>query len=382
MSLTTIAALAIVLVVAVAGSSRRAEPRGRLVLVGTYTGPHSEGILAYWFDETTGTLAPAGLAAATRNPSFLALHPNGRFVYAVNEVTDFDAGGGGSVTAFALDPASGRLREINRQPTRGGAPCHIVVDRTGAAVIVANYVGGNVAVLPIRDDGSLGEPATVVQHEGSSVHPERQKGPHAHSAKIDAGNRYVVAADLGIDQVRVYRFDPVAAALRPHDPPAVRLTPGAGPRHLAYHPNGRWLYAINELDSTVTVFAWDADRGTLEPTQTIRTVPDDAPESNSTAEIAVHPSGRFVYGSNRGHDSIVTYAVDEATGALRLAGHASTRGEKPRHFSIDPSGAWLVAANQDTHSLVVFRVDDRTGMLAPHGDPVAAGAPVCVLFVQ
>jgi 6-phosphogluconolactonase len=302
-------------------------------------------------------------------------------VYAVNEVSDFDERGGGSVTAFALDAATGRLRELNRQPSRGGSPCHLAVDRTGQALIVANYSGGNVTLLPIREDGTLGEPATVVQHEGHSVHPERQKGPHAHHVRLDPGNRFVVAADLGLDQLRVYRMDPSRPSLSPHDPPFARVTPGAGPRHLAFHPDGRWLYAINELQSTVTTFSWDGASGRLAPQQTVPTVPEGAPPSNSTAEIAVHPSGRFVYGSNRGHDSIVVFAVDGQRGTLVPVEHEPTRGRTPRHFALDPSGRWLIAANQNSHTLTVFRVDERTGALAPQGEPVPAGAPVCVLFL-
>jgi 6-phosphogluconolactonase len=383
MSLQIVTAVGVVLVLGIVavGAGRRAEPRGRLVLVGTYTGEHSEGILAFRFDEETGALAPAGLAAATRNPSFLALHPNGRWVYAVNEVSDVDAQRGGSVTAFALDASSGRLRELNRQPSRGGSPCHLSVDRTGRALLVANYSGGNVTLLPIREDGSLGEPAAVMQHEGRSVHPERQKQPHAHWVKPDPGNRFAIASDLGIDQLLVYRLDPAAPSLQPHDPPSVRVPPGSGPRHVAFHPGGRWLYAINELQSTVTMFAWDGQAGTLEARQTLPTLPDGAPASSSTAEIAVHPSGRFVYGSNRGHDSIAVFAVDPERGTLVTVGHEPTRGRKPRHFAVDPSGRWLIAANQDSHTLAVFRIDPETGALAPHGEPVAAGAPVCVLFV-
>lgn len=383
MTFRTFAACGVLLAVAAAGLAavRRVDTRGRLVLVGTYTGEHSDGILAFRFDEGTGTLAPAGLAAAARNPSFLAAHPNGRWVYAVNEIADYDDEKGGSVTAFAMDAATGRLRELNRQPSRGGAPCHLSIDGTGRVLLVANYSGGNVTALPIAEDGSLGAPSSVGQHQGRSVHPERQKRPHAHSVRVDATNRFVVAADLGIDQLLVYRLEPDGPTLRAHEPPSVRLSPGAGPRHFAFHPGGRWLYAINELQSTVTVFRWDGATGTLASHQTIPTVPDDARGDNSTAEIAVHPSGRFVYGSNRGHDSIVVYAVDEASGVLRLVGHHSTRGRTPRHFSLDPSGRWLIAANQDSHSLVVFEVDERTGSLTAHGEPVQAGAPVCVLFV-
>lgn len=374
-------ALATLAALAAAGSPPSlAQDRGLLILVGTYTGPKSQGIYALRFDPATGALAPARLAAETRNPSFLALHPNGRYVYAVNEVGDYEGGKSGSVSAFALDAAAGTLTHLNTRSARGGAPCHLTVNRTGTHVLVANYTGGNVAVLPIGADGRLGEASAVVQHTGSSV-TERQRGPHAHSVNLDAAGRVAVVADLGIDQLRLYRFDAKAGTLEPGDPPFVAAEPGAGPRHFAFHPDGARAYAINELTSTITAYAYDAARGTLEPRQTISTLPDGFAGRNTTAEVRVHPTGRFVYGSNRGHDSIAVFTADGPAGRLTPVEHVSTRGRTPRNFEIDPSGGWLIAANQQSDSLAVFRIDRESGRLTPVGETTAVGAPVCVRFV-
>jgi 6-phosphogluconolactonase len=356
------------------------------VYIGTYTGQKStsKGIYAFRFDAARGTLTPVGLVSESDNPSFLALHPSGRFVYAVNEVGEFAQQKSGAVSAFRRDPASGRLTLINQRASKGGAPCHIVVDRSGRYVLVANYSGGNVAVLPIGEDGSLGEAVSVIQHEGSGPNASRQKGPHAHSINLDATNRFAVAADLGIDKLLVYRFDAGKGTLAPNAPPAASTEPGAGPRHFAFTPDNRFALAINELNSTLTSFAWKPDTGvlsTVESVSTLPTRPADAPPSY-TAEVQVHPSGRFAYGSNRGHDSIAVFALDGRTGRLTPVEHESTRGKRPRNFGIDPTGRWLIVANQETDSLAVFRIDQQTGALDPVGDPVTVGTPVCVKFVK
>jgi 6-phosphogluconolactonase len=354
---------------------------GMLVYIGAYTGAKSKGIHAFRFNQATGALTPIGLVAETPSPSWLVLHPSGQYLYAANEVDDFDADKSGSVTAFGIDRATGALTRLNTQPSRGAHPCHLTVDRSGAHLLVANYTGGTLAVLPLERDGSLGAPTQVVHHKGSSVNTERQTSPHAHSVDLDAHNRFAISADLGADRLFIYRYDPTGGGLSAALRPAIAATPGAGPRHFAFHPNGHFGFAINELASTVTSYAWDAQRGALNTLATISTLPEGFGGENSTAEIRIHPSGRFLYGSNRGHDSIVVYQVGPDSGYLTLVEHEPTRGKTPRNFTIDPSGQWLIAANQNSDTLAVFRISDRNGALSPVGPLVKVGAPVSVVFV-
>jgi 6-phosphogluconolactonase len=355
--------------------------RTMLVYVGTYTGGESKGIYLFRMDPATGKLTPAGVAAETANPSFLAIHPNRRFLYAVGEIGDFAGRKSGAVSAFAIEPKSGALTLLNQQPSRGAGPCHLVVDGPGRNVLVANYGGGSVAALPIAADGRLGEATGFVQHEGSSVNPRRQEAPHAHSINTDRESRFAFAADLGLDRVLIYRLDSEQGTLTPNDPPYASVKPGAGPRHFAFHPGGRYAYVINELDSTLTAFSYDAARGALTELHTLSTLPAGFEGNNSTAEVQVHPSGKFVYGSNRGHHSIAIFAVDAATGRLTPVGHQPTGGRTPRNFGIDPTGTYLIAANQETHTLVVFRIDPATGRLEPTGETAGAPSPVCVKFL-
>jgi 6-phosphogluconolactonase len=300
----------------------------------------------------------------------------------VGEVSDRGGKPTGGVTAFAIDAKTGDLKKLNEQSSGGAGPCHVSVDKTGQCVAVANYGGGSVASLPIKPDGSLGEAASFIQHTGSSVDPARQKEPHAHSANFDAGNHYAIVADLGLDKLLVYKLDPSTAKLTPNDPPSASSPAGGGPRHLAFHPSGKFAYANNEMKSSVTAFSYDAKRGVFEPLQTVTTLSADFKGENSTAEVRVHPNGRFAYVSNRGDDSIAIFAIDPATGRLTVAGHQKTGGRVPRNFNIDPSGRWLLAANQDTHNVVVFAVDEKTGQLKPTGNEIKVGSPVCVRFLQ
>jgi 6-phosphogluconolactonase len=350
------------------------------VYVGTYTGPKSQGIYAFHFDAAAGTVAELGCVATVTHPAFLALHPRKPLLYAVNEVNESSGRKTGAVTAFAVDRETGRLTPLNQQSSGGAGPCHLVVDATGRCVLVANYGGGSVAVLPIQPDGSLAEASAVVQHTGSSVNPSRQREPHAHSVNLSPDNRFAFVADLGIDQVRVYQFDPTRGALEAHDPPAATLAPGAGPRHFAFHPTGRWAYVISELQSTVTTFAYDGTRGRLTTAQTVSTLPADFTGASTTAEIVVHPSGRFAYGSNRGHDSLAVFAVSPDDGTLRPVEHVPTQGRTPRNFAVDPTGRTLWVANQGTDNLVLFRVDPDTGRLTPTGQRFDVGSPVCLRF--
>ncbi|MBZ5725583.1 MAG: lactonase family protein [Acidobacteriia bacterium] len=352
--------------------ARAADP---LVYAGTYTNNGSRGIYAFRFQTATGKLAPLGLAAQTPGPSFLAAHPNHRFLYAVNEPTN-------TVSAFAINPKSARLTLLNQAASRGAAPCHLALDRTGRWLAVANYGSGSVAVLPVGPDGKLGEAAAVVQHHGSGPNPARQKGPHAHCVLFSSDNRFLLAADLGADKIFVYRFDAATGSLTANDPPSASVAPGAGVRHLAFHPNGKVLYAINELASTVTAFGYDALRGALDEMQTVSTLPEGFTGASTTAEIAVNAAGTFVYGSNRGHDSIALLAIDPQRFTLVPMDYAPTLGKTPRHFTLDPTGAYLLAANQDTGTIAVFRVHPHTGQLQPVGRaPTRVPSPVCVLFV-
>jgi 6-phosphogluconolactonase len=344
------------------------------VYVGTYTNAKSKGIYVMELDPKTGSLTEPKLAAESPSPSFLALHPNHRFLYAVGEVDNFGGQKAGSVSAFAIN-TDGTLNPLNRQTSGGPGPCHLDVDAAGRNVVVANYAGGSVAVLPLDADGSLRPPAQVIQHEGSSVNKQRQEGPHAHCAVL-VPPAHALVCDLGLDKVFVYELDREKAALR--EQAVAQAPPGSGPRHAALHPTGKWLYVNNEITSTVSVFSFG--KGTPEEIQNLSTLPQPV-RGNSTAEIAVHPSGRFVYVSNRGHDSIAIFRVDPGTGKLTAAGHQSTQGKTPRNFAIAPGGKFLLAANQSTDNVVVFAVDPETGTLTPTGATANVPTPVSVTFV-
>jgi 6-phosphogluconolactonase len=352
-----------------------------LVYVGTYTGPKSKGIHAYRTDTATGVVEELGLVAEIQNPSFLALHPNGRFLYAASEVGSADGKPGGSVIAYQIDTTTGALRELGRSSTMGSGPCHLMVDRTGRQVLVANYGGGSVASLPVDASGKVGPASAFVQHTGSSVNPNRQKEPHAHSIQVSPDNRFVLAADLGTDRLYVYPFDPATGMGTKALETSAKLAPGSGPRHFAFHPGGRFVYVINEILSTVTAFSYTAASGRMNELQTLGTLPSGFTGGSSTAEVVVHPDGRFLYGSNRGHDSLAIYSIGPGNGLLTLVGHQATGGRTPRNFNIDPAGNQLWAANQSTDNIVIFRVDKSTGLLTPTGQELKVGSPVCVKFL-
>jgi 6-phosphogluconolactonase len=351
-----------------------------LAFVGTYTRGREEGIFIFGVETDTGQLTQINTVSGVQNPSFLAVHPTGRFLYAVNEVGG--KGEDGAVSAFSIDEGSSDLRILNQQSSRGPGPCHLSVDHSGKNVLVANYQGGSLAVLPVREDGSLGEATCFIQHKGSSVNPTRQAGPHAHSINLDPTGRFALAADLGLDKVLVYRFDSGSGTLRSASIPSVSMAPGAGPRHLGVHPSGKWIFVINELASTITVLACDLSSGRFSEVQTISTLPQGFIGRNSTAEVAVSPSGRFVYGSNRGHNSLAVFRIDPQSGRLSLVEHESTQGDTPRNFGITPNGQLLIAANQRSDSLVVFRIDQESGVLTPTGSSHSVPSPVCVRFLR
>lgn len=353
-----------------------------LLYVGTYTGPKSEGIYAFRYDDATGAAQPLGLAAKSVNPSFLAIHPNGRFLYAVNETDQWQGKPGGSVTAFAIDPASGRLRELNQQSTMGGSPCHLSVDASGHQVLVANYGSGSVLSLPIQPDGALGKHTFLSQHTGGSVNPARQKEPHAHSVTLSPDNRFAFVADLGTDRIHTYLFDSAKGltAAKPHLD--ARLSPGSGPRHFAFSPDGHHAYVINEMTCTVTGFRYEPATGRLSEVGSVSTVPAGTDMNGvSTAEVRVHPSGRWVFGSNRGHDSIAVFARDTTSGVLTPVEVRKTGGQTPRNFNLDPSGHFLLAAGQNSHDIRSFRIDPKTGKLTPTEHRWEVGSPVCLRFV-
>ena len=361
------------------GNPTRPSPHAQggavALYIGTYTDGTSKGIYRAVFDPATGQLTTPMLAVEAVNPSFLARHPARPVLYAVSE-TSSGPGKAGAVVAFAIR-ADGSLEKINEQSSGGSDPCYVSVTKSGSHLLVANY-GGSVASFPIRADGGLEPAASVIRHEGSSV-TARQKGPHAHSIVPAPAGRFAVAADLGIDRVLVYELNGQSGKLAAAAPQPAPSRPGAGPRHVAFHPAGDALYAINELVSNISTYAWDGARGTLTERAVASTLPDGFTGTNTTAEVAVHPGGAFVYGSNRGHDSIAVFRVN-ADRTLTRTSVAATGGQGPRHFSIDPSGRYLLAANQRSNSISVFRIDQVTGALSDSGARIAIGSPVCLRF--
>jgi 6-phosphogluconolactonase len=373
--------LVVILSLVTVAAAKESPKNKYLLFVGTYTEKESKGIYAYRFDAASSELTPLGVAAETTNPSFLAIDPSHRFLYAVNEVQNYKGASSGAVSAFAIDSLTSKLSLLNQVPSRGADPCYIAFDQTGKYALVTNYTGGSVAVFPVQPDGTVGEPSAFVQHRGSSVNKERQEGPHAHWIETTPDNRFAIALDLGLDELLVYRFDASKGSLSPNDPPYGSLDPGAGPRHLGFHPSGKFAYVVNELQSTITAFSYDPRQGALKKLKTVSTLPKGFSGSNDTAEIKVHPNGKFLFASNRGHDSIAVFSIDSHTGALTLVDHFPTQGKTPRNFEIDPTGTLLFAANQDTNNIVVFRIDPNNGRLTPTGQTLHVPSPVCLKFM-
>jgi 6-phosphogluconolactonase len=370
--------------VGVVGLVRRGGDMGgvdeRLAYVGTYTTDgRSDGIYRLRLDTATGALRIDGLAVTSVNPSYLALHPNGRVLYAVNEISEFAKEPTGAVSAFAIARTSGALTPLNQQASHGKAPCYVSVDRTGTVVLVANYGGGSITTIPIRQDGRLGTPRNVVKHAGAGADPVRQTAPHAHCILADPGNTFVLAVDLGIDAILTYRFDPRTAAITVV-PSGAATKPGAGPRHLTFHPNGKFAYVVNELDSTIATYAYGAEQGTLEELQLTAASPGGTGTDNRPADVHVAASGRFLYASNRGDDTIAVFAIDQTSGQLSPVQQVPSGGKAPRNFSLDPTGRFLVTANQKSDTIVSFRVDAESGRLTPSGSSVEIATPVCVRF--
>jgi 6-phosphogluconolactonase len=354
-----------------------------LVFVGTYTGKGSQGIYSYRFDPATGTATPLGLAAESPNPSFLVADSQGRFLYAVNEVNDFNGKPTGGVSAYAIDRETGKLTLLNQVSSLGAGPAHISLDRTGRFVLIANYDAGSVAVYPILKDGKLGSNSAFQQQAGSGADKERQEGPHAHSIVAGPDNRFVLAADLGADKIFIYRFDDKKGTMSPNHPAFATVAPGSGPRHMAFGRSGKFLYLANELTGTVTVFAFDPKSGTLSAKQTISALRENFHGDNTQAEIVIDTAGKFLYVSNRGDatNDITVFRIHEADGTLKFVQRVPSGGKAPRNFAIDPTGRWLLAANQDSNDIQIFRVDQATGQLGPTSKISGIVAPVCVVFV-
>lgn len=350
--------------------------------LGAYTFKEGKGIYAYRFNPATGKLTPLGLAAETLNPSFLAIHPNRRFLYAVNEFVsnEFppDPGKNGSTTAFSVDRQTGKLRALNTVGFGGG---HLAVDKSGKTLVIADYHGDSTVALPIHADGTLGEASSIMQHSGSSVDPQRQAGPHPHCITFSPQNRFVIVSDRGTDQLMVYKLDADNSKLSSNDPPFTKLSPGSGPRHFAFRPDGRFGYSINEISSTITALRWDGKAATLTEVQTVPSLPSPAPKDNAGAEIVIDRRGRFLYVSNRGHNSIDVFSINDRNGTLTGVQDVSTEGRTPRNFAVDPTGRFLFAANQDSNNIVVFKIDPANGKLSPTGDRYAASLPVCIVFL-
>ena len=348
------------------------------VYFGTYTVGEdpSKGIYRSVLDLETGKLSKPILAAEARSPSFLEIHPNGKFLYAVGQV-----GGTGGVSAYAIDKDGG-LKFLNQQSSGGAGPCHVSIDHAGKNVLVANYTGGSASVIPIKADGRLGKPTGFAQHTGSSVNLQRQKAPRAHSINVSPDDRFAFVADLGIDKIMIYKLDVEKGTIVTNSPAFAKVKPGAGPRHFSFGPNGKYAYVINELDCTITAFAYESASGALTQIETVTTLPEGFDGDNSCAEVRVHPNGKFVYGSNRGHNSIVVYRVDLAEGGLSFVEHETADIKTPRNFNIDPTGRFCLVANQNSDSVVVFAIDPQTGALKPTGHKITIAKPVCVRFLR
>ena len=346
-----------------------------MVYLGTYTYGESpsKGIYSSVLDVETGKLSKPVVAAEAKSPSFLEIHPDGRFLYAI--------GGGGNVCAYAINRGTGDLKFLNQQPSGGAGPCHVSIDHKGKNVLVANYTGGSASVIPIKADGRLGKPTGFVQHKGSSLNLKRQQGPRAHSINVSPDDRFAFVADLGIDKIMIYRLDVEKGTMAANEPAFAKVKDGAGPRHFSFGPKGKYAYVINELDCTITAFAYEAGSGALTEIQTISTLPKGYDGSNTCAEIRVHPSGRFVYGSNRGHNSIAVYRADTAKGTLTFVEYERAGINTPRNFNIDPTGKFCLVANQDGDNVVVFEIDRESGELEATGHKISVPKPVCVRFL-
>lgn len=367
--------LRFVLLLALLLTSLRTEAADLFVYFGSHRSGPNVGFSLSRFDTATGVLTKPEFLLEAKEPAFFTIHPSGRFLYTCNSGTP------GGVSAYTLDPRTGALRLINRVLAGGGDTSYITLDRTHRYALVANYDGGNIAAFALRADGGIGDWTAFVQHTGKSVHPQRQTHAYAHAIVVSPDNRFVLVPDLGVDKLFIYRFDEKTGKLAANDPAFVTVPPGSGARHVKFHPNGRWVYLINELASTVIAYTWDGDKGRLTEFQNISTLPADFSGNSTCAEVEVHPNGKFLYGTNRGHDSIAAFAIDQTNGRLTPIQHIPSGGRTPRNFEFDPTAGWIVCTNHNSNNAVVFRVDAETGKLAQQGEPVAVPAPFGVRFL-
>ena len=337
-------------------------------------GPHIGFSVAH-FDTDTGKLTKPVFLEEAVAPAYFIIRPDGRRLYTCNSFP------GSSVSAYAIDPTSAKLTFLNQQPSGGGDPSYVSLGPSGRYLMVANFLGGSVAVFALRPDGSIGRRTALVQNIGTSLDPNDPKHAHAHSIRFDPSRRFVLVADLGLDKVLVYRMNPKTGALTPNDPPFVSVAPGSGPRHTAFDPRDRYVYAINETASSIVRFGWDSNRGVLTQFETVSTLPEGFTGVNTGAEILMHPSGKFLYATNRGNDSVAVFSVQADTGRLTPLQFISTEGKTPRNAEFDPTGKWLLVTNQDSNNAVVYRIDQSTGRLTENGDPVSVPGPFCERFV-
>ena len=355
--------------------------RGFRVYVGAAAAGERGGIYLYHMDPTTGALEFSSATTGVDDPSYLAFHPRLERLYVANEIGAFEGRESGTLSAFAIAPQTGAVEFLNRQPSGGALPCYLSIDAAGRYVLVANYTGGSVAVLPLLEDGRLGAATQLIQHQSVGLDPQPQDEARTHSVVLDPANRFAFVANLGFDRMAIYHFDAEHGTLKPNDPHWVLLDAGAGPRHFTFHPNGRYAYVINERGNSFTAFAYEAERGALEILQTVSTLPTDFNDPTHCADIHVSPTGKFLYGSNRGHDSIAICAIDGDSGRLTPVGCAAVRGKRPQGFAFDPGGTFLLVANADSNNIVSFRLDPESGALRPTGHEIEVPAPQCVKII-
>lgn len=364
----------------VSSLSGQTSASGYLLFAGTYTKGTSKGIYAYRFQGKTGDLIPMGLVAETEDPTFLALSANHSFLYAANEVGNYKNTHSGLISGFAIDHLTGKLKPVNAVASAGAGPCQISVDHTGLALFVANYGSGSAASFQLGSNGRLSAAVSQFQYSGHGPNKSRQESAHTHCTTVSPDNRWVLVNDLGLDRIMVYRLDPNTAKLTPNDPPYWSAKPGVGPRHLAFHPKAAFAYSVNEMASSIDTLAWNTGTGTLTMIDTVSTLPPDFHSESTAAEIAVDSTGHFVYASNRGHDSIAVFSIDQKTGKLTPVEFTSSGGQEPRFFTLDPTGLWLLAANQTTGNIVVFKRDPTSGRLIPAGKTQALDSVVTLVF--
>lgn len=353
---------------------------GELLLVGTQTTGASKGIYAYSFDEATGELKQTGLAAATPDPTFMALAPGGKRLFAVNEADHFAGKNTGGVSGFTLDPKKGHLTAINAVSSGGTGPCHVAVDHTGRCVFAANYTGGSAASFRIGEDGKLSEAVSFFQYTGHGPNTDRQDKPHAHRVTVSPDNRFLLINDLGLDEIHIYKLDAKTAVLTPNQPPAWKSAPGAGPRALRFHPNNKWVYCVTELTSTVVVLHWNAEQGTLHEVQTVNLLPEEYKGETRACDIAFDRKGQFAYAANRDNNFMASFTVSDSDGKLTMMERTSCGGKTPRHFTLSPNDRWLLVANQDSNNIAVFARDAKTGKLANSGKTFPLENPMCLVF--